>query len=177
MESLHSLGALTLCATHYHELTAISKELEGVENYSFLVEEEGEEIVFLRKLIEGEANKSYGVQVARLAGLPDAVVRRAAEMMIELEDHSVLHHMPVPPQKEHVMGVVPEKKWQEDSAQEIQSTYSPQKQVDEFQQLSLFAEEPAYLEELRQLKINAMTPLDALNYLDQLIKKVQSSGN
>ena len=177
VESLHSLGALTLCATHYHELTALSKELDGVENYSFLVEEEGEEIVFLRKLIEGEANKSYGVQVARLAGLPDAVVRRAAEMMIELEDHSVLHHMPAPPQQEHVMGVEPEKKSQEDSAQEIQSTYSPQKQVDEFQQLSLFAEEPAYLEELRQLKINAMTPLDALNYLDQLIKKVQSSGN
>ena len=75
------------------------------------------------------------------------------------------------------MGVEPEKKSQEDSTQEIQSTYSPQKQVDEFQQLSLFAEEPTYLEELRQLKINAMTPLDALNYLDQLIKKVQSSGN
>ena len=177
VESLHSLGALTLCATHYHELTALSKELEGVENYSFLVEEEGEEIVFLRKLVEGEANKSYGVQVARLAGLPDTVVRRAAEMMIELEDHSVLHHMPAPPQQEHVMGVDAENKLQEDSAQEIQSTYSPQKQVDEFQQLSLFAEEPAYLEELRQLKINAMTPLDALNYLDQLIKKVQSSGN
>ena len=158
-------------------MTALSKELEGVENYSFLVEEEGEEIVFLRKLVEGEANKSYGVQVARLAGLPDAVVRRAAEMMIELEDHSVLHHMPAPPQKEHVMGVEPEKKSQEDSDQEIQSTYSPQKQVDEFQQLSHFAEEPAYLEEKRQLKINEMTPLEALNYLDQLIKKVQSSGN
>ena len=98
-------------------------------------------------------------------------------MMIELEDHSVLHHMPASPQQEHVIKVEPEKKSQEDSAQEIQSTYSPQKQVDEFQQLSLFAEEPAYLEELRQLKINAMTPLDALNYLDQLIKKVQSSGN
>ena len=75
------------------------------------------------------------------------------------------------------MGVEPEKKSQEDSAQEIQSTYSPQKQIDEFQQLSLFAEETSYLEELRQLKINTMTPLDALNYLDQLIKKVQSSGN
>ena len=158
-------------------MTALSKELEGVENYSFLVEEEGEEIVFLRKLIEGEANRSYGVHVARLAGLPDAVVRRAAEMMIELEDHSVLHHIPAPPQKEHVMGVEPEKKSQVDSAQEIQSTYSPQKQVDEFQQLSLFEEEPAFLKELRQLKINAMTPMDALNYLDQLIKKVQSSGN
>ena len=75
------------------------------------------------------------------------------------------------------MGVEPEKKSKEDSAQEIQSTYSPQKQVDGLQQLSLFGEEPAYLKELRQLKINAMTPLDALNYLDQLIKKVQSSGN
>ena len=98
-------------------------------------------------------------------------------MMIELEDHSVLHHMPAPPQQEHIMGKDVENKSLEDSAQEIQSTYSPQKQVDEFKQLSLFAEEPAYLEELRQLKINAMTPLDALNYLDQLIKKVQSSGN
>ena len=75
------------------------------------------------------------------------------------------------------MGVDAENNSQEDSAHEIESTYSPQKQVDEFQQLSLFAEEPAYLEELHQLKINAMTPLDALNYLDKLIKKVQSSGN
>ena len=98
-------------------------------------------------------------------------------MMIELEDHSVLHHMPAPPRQEHVMGGDAENKSQEDSAQEIQSTYSHQKQIDEFQQLSLFAEEPAYLEELRQLKINAMTPLDALKYLDKLIKKVQSSGN
>ena len=98
-------------------------------------------------------------------------------MMIELEDHSVLHHMPAPLQQEHIIGGDPEKKSQEDSDHEIQSTYSPQKQVDEFQQLSLFAEEPAYLKELRKLKINAMTPLDALNYLDKLIKKVQSSGN
>ena len=60
-------------------------------------EEEGEDIVFLRKLIIGEANKSYGVQVARLAGLPDAVVRRAGEIMKELEDHSVLNHIPEPP--------------------------------------------------------------------------------
>ena len=180
VENLHSLGALTLCATHYHELTALSQELEGVENFSFLVEEEGEDIVFLRKLIEGEANKSYGVQVARLAGLPDAVVRRAGEMMIELEDHSVLSHMPAPPETSSGKGGQNHKDLKNDFTDELLErgrSYQRQKPADEFQQLSLFMEEPAYLEELRKLQINDMTPLEALNYLDQLKKIIQSSGN
>ena len=180
VENLHSLCALTLCATHYHELTALSQELEGVENFSFLVEEEGEDIVFLRKLIEGEANKSYGVQVARLAGLPDAVVRRAGEMMIELEDHSVLSHMPAPPETSSGKGGQNHKDLKNDFTDELLErgrSYQRQKPADEFQQLSLFMEEPAYLEELRKLQINDMTPLEALNYLDQLKKKIQPSGN
>ncbi|SVC32490.1 uncharacterized protein METZ01_LOCUS285344, partial [marine metagenome] len=141
VENLHSLGALTLCATHYHELTALSQELEGVENYSFLVEEEGEDIVFLRKLIEGEANKSYGVQVARLAGLPDAVVRRAGEMMIELEDHSVLSHMPAPPETSSGKGGQNHKDLKNDFTDELLErgrSYQRQKPADEFQQPSLF---------------------------------------
>ena len=63
------MNALTLCATHYHELTALAQELKGIENFSVRVEEEGEQIVFLRKIVSGESDKSYGVQVARLAGL------------------------------------------------------------------------------------------------------------
>ena len=77
--------AKTLFATHYHELTQLSETLMGVKNYSVAVRERGEQIVFLRKIIEGAADRSYGIQVGRLAGLPDPVVGRAREILFGLE--------------------------------------------------------------------------------------------
>jgi DNA mismatch repair protein MutS len=79
------IGAKTLFATHYHELTDIEQEIEGVRNYNIAVRKRGADIVFLRKIVPGAADDSYGVEVARLAGLPDKVVSRARELLRALE--------------------------------------------------------------------------------------------
>ena len=78
------IGAKTLFATHYHELTELEGKLSGVNNYCIAVKEKGDDIVFLRKIIKGGADKSYGIQVAKLAGLPDSVIERAKEIVNEL---------------------------------------------------------------------------------------------
>lgn len=80
-----SLGSRTLFATHYHELTELAATKEGVRNFNVAVREWGEKIIFLRKIIEGGANRSYGIQVARLAGVPDEVIARAGEILVNLE--------------------------------------------------------------------------------------------
>ena len=166
VEHIQKLSALTLCATHYHELTAIVQEFDSVENFSIRVEEEGEKIVFLRKIVSGEADKSYGVQVARLAGLPKSVVKRALEVMEQLETTSMVHHLPVlideTQQKQKISAEVSEN-----------SGCSWGNSVNEVLQLSLFPEESLYLDELRQLNLNDMTPLQALNYLHELTDKLR----
>ena len=166
VEYIQKLNALTLCATHYHELTAIAQELDSVKNFSIRVEEEGEKIVFLRKIVSGEADKSYGVQVARLAGLPKSVVNRALEVMEQLEETSMVHHLPV------LIDKTQHK--QKNSAQVSEySKSSWVNSVNEDQQLSLFPEESLYLDELRKLNLNDITPLQALNYLHELTDKLR----
>ena len=166
VENLQKLGALTLCATHYHELTALAQELDSVENFSVRVEEEGEKIVFLRKIVSGEADKSYGVQVARLAGLPRSVVKRALEVMEQLEETSMVHHLPVQidevKQKQEMFAEVSEK-----------SGITCNDTGNVGPQLSLFPEESLYLDELRKLNLNDMTPLQALNYLHELMDRLR----
>ena len=83
------LGAKTLFATHYHELTELEGTLDGVNNYCIAVKEKGDDIVFLRKIIKGGADKSYGIQVAKLAGVPDVVIERAKELVTELSDADI----------------------------------------------------------------------------------------
>ncbi len=82
----HKIGARTLFATHYHELTVLAKQLEGVENLNVAVAKEGKQIVFLRKIIPGGTDQSYGIEVARLAGIPEEVLSRASEVLLELEE-------------------------------------------------------------------------------------------
>jgi DNA mismatch repair protein MutS len=85
-EHLHDhVGARALFATHYHELTGLANHLPGARNYTLAVKEQGNQVIFLRRVVPGGADRSYGVQVARLAGLPPGVVERAAEMMARLE--------------------------------------------------------------------------------------------
>lgn len=87
-EYIHDrIGARTIFATHYHELTELAERLDGIANYSVAVKEEGESIVFIRSLIQGGADRSYGVEVARLAGLPPEVTRRARSILADLERH------------------------------------------------------------------------------------------
>ena len=83
------LGAKTLFATHYHELTELEGTLDGVNNYCIAVKENGDDIVFLRKIIKGGADKSYGIQVAKLAGVPDTVIERAKELVADLSDADI----------------------------------------------------------------------------------------
>ena len=164
VEHLHQLGALTLCATHYHELTALAKELNSVENFSVSIHEESEQLVFMRKVVPGEADRSYGVQVAKLAGLPRSVVERARAVMTELEASSVAHRVPElaaalaktessPLVSEAVVrdpGIVP---------------VSPQ--------LSLFPEEHPLLSALRRLDPNQLTPMQALTLLHDFITQAK----
>ncbi len=83
------VGAKTLFATHYHHLTELSESLEGVKNYSMAVQEEGSEVVFLRKVVPGKANKSYGIQVAKLAGVPHEVITRAEQVLSRIEEENM----------------------------------------------------------------------------------------
>ncbi len=83
------LGAKTLFATHYHELTELEGKIENVNNYCIAVKEKGDDIVFLRKIVKGGADKSYGIQVAKLAGVPDLVINRAKEIVEELSDEDI----------------------------------------------------------------------------------------
>ena len=144
-EYIHSkIGARTLFATHYHELTELALTLQGVTNYNIAVKEWNDQIIFLRKIVEGGADKSYGIQVARLAGLPPGVIERAREVLDNLEKNEL---------NEAGKPVIA----------------SSEKENLSSAQLDLFGSRghPA-LEELRKLDLQRMTPLDALVKLSEL---------
>ncbi len=150
------IGAKTLFATHYHELTALATLLAGIKNYNIAVKEWNDQVIFLRKIIEGGADQSYGIQVARLAGLPLPVIERAKEILADLEQdrHGEAEHHFSPPHSSK-RGRSPSKK---------STTLSSQ--------LSLFGERPhPVVLKLKDLDISNMTPLDALNLLDTLKKE------
>lgn len=161
VEHLHHLGALTLCATHYHEMTAISQQLERVQNFNVLIKEEADQIIFMRKIIRGEADKSYGVHVAKLAGLPESVIQRAIAVMAELESASLENHLP---QSTSAPSSPPPQETKESS-----SAYSTASNV----QLNFFADASPYLQELKELNLNNMTPLQSLTYLHDLINRLK----
>ena len=154
------LGAKTLFATHYHELTELEGKMDNVNNYCIAVKEKGDDIVFLRKIIKGGADKSYGIQVARLAGVPELVIDRAGEIVKQLSDNDIT-----------------------DKVQQIainNSTQDKKKPVryDEvdLEQISLFdtVKDEDVLEELKEIDITTLTPLDALNTLYRLQNKLKN---
>ena len=150
------LGAKTLFATHYHELTELEGKIDNVSNYCVAVKEKGDDIVFLRKIIKGGADKSYGIQVAKLAGLPDIVIDRAKELLDQLTDSDITE------------------KIQNIETKSGQSTGKAKKvrHYDEVDlgQMSLFetVSDEDVLKELRDIDISNLTPLDALNTLYRL---------
>ena len=146
------LGAKALFATHYHELTELEGRLDGVHNYCIAVKEEGEDIVFLRKIMRGGADKSYGIQVARLAGVPDVVLMRAREIADELSENDV--------------AIRADKISISDSLQKMNK--------EEERQLSLFdfSGPNPVIERIKALDIDNMTPMQALKVLHQLKKEV-----
>ena len=154
------LGAKTLFATHYHELTELEGKIDNVNNYCIAVKEKGDDIVFLRKIVKGGADKSYGIQVAKLAGVPDSVINRAKEIVEELVNADITARV----KEIAVQGENQKKK--------------PQKKLDEVDlaQFSLFdtVKDDDVLKELKELDISHMTQIDAMNKLYQLQNKLKN---
>ena len=144
-----NIGAKTLFATHYHELTELEGKLEGVQNYCIAVKEDGEDIVFLRKIVKGGADKSYGIQVAKLAGVPESVLVRAREIAEELEGGDSLSVIRIPEKQEQAQ--VPEKK-----------ASSGMNQLSIIDTVTTFHSEDI-LFELRDIDLSRVTPMDAMN--------------
>lgn len=140
-------GVKTLFATHYHEMTELSRIKDRVQNFSVAVREWNDNIIFLRKLVKGGANRSYGIQVAKLAGLPDSVIHRAKELLTRVENG------------EHLLGYEPQT--------------DPDQDDDGRMQLHLFPKpEERILQSLREMDPNTMTPMDALHLLCALKEKL-----
>ena len=154
------LGAKTLFATHYHELTELEGLMNGVTNYCIAVKEQGDDIVFLRKIVKGGADKSYGIQVAKLAGVPDSVINRAKELVEQLVDSDLTART-----REIAEGIAP-------------AGHKPVPKPDdvEMSQLTLFdtVREDDIIEELKNLELGNMTPIDALNTLYRMQMKLKN---
>ena len=155
------LGAKTLFATHYHELTELEGKLHNVNNYCIAVKEKGDDIVFLRKIVKGGADKSYGIQVAKLAGVPESIIARAKEIVEELSANDIT---------EIAKNLTVKKP----SAK--QAKKATRMDTVDLEQISLFdtVKDDVIIEELRSIDISAMTPLDALNKLNELQNKVKN---
>lgn len=137
------IGAKTLFATHYHELTELEGAVDGVQNYCITVKETADDLIFLRKIVPGGADRSYGIQVARLAGVPSEVLKRARTILDELAEADITKH-----------------------AERVREGGAP---FAEEAQMVLFDAKPhPVVEKLRAIDINKMTPMDALNLLAEL---------
>ena len=154
VEYLHDLngkGVKTLFATHYHELTELAQSKARVKNFNIAVKEWNEEIIFLRKLVKGGTNRSYGIQVARLAGIPITVIKRAQKILRRIESE----------------GHLKEKSRGDEAQKKVEKAH---------QQLRLFSEPDRHIiGTLQKLDISRMTPIEALNCLHELQKESRKS--
>jgi len=142
LHDLHETGVKTLFATHYHELTDLARQKRRVKNYNIAVKEWNDEIIFLRKLVEGATNRSYGIQVARLAGIPGEVINRSKKILYRIENK--------------------EKDLTDALSNNEAGKNGPQ-------QMGLFGKKDHFfVEKLSKLDISKITPLEALNYLNEL---------
>lgn len=153
------LGAKTLFATHYHELTELEGKLDSVNNYCIAVKEKGDDIVFLRKIVKGGADKSYGIQVAKLAGVPDSVIQRAKEIVEELVEADIATRI-------------------RDISVQTSTPAKKTKKYDEVDlaQMSLFdtVKDDDVIEELKNIDVAHLTPMDALNTIYRLQNKLKN---
>ena len=157
------LGAKTLFATHYHELTELEGKMSNVNNYCIAVKECGDDIVFLRKIIKGGADKSYGIQVAKLAGVPDMVIGRAKEIVEQLTDNDIIEKIQtIAVDVKSEKGILPRKQ--------------PKLDEVDLAQISLFdsVTDEDVVKELTEIELNTLTPIDALNVLYRLQNKLKN---
>jgi DNA mismatch repair protein MutS len=159
VEYIHNkgrVGVRSLFATHYHQLTEVAASLKRVKNYHIAVKEDGEDLVFLRKIVPGATDRSYGIHVARIAGVPHAVTSRAKEILEDIEDECML------------------------SEEDRKGSKKKQRSSSKYTQVILFDQDASYgestpdpvLEELKKLDINSMTPIEALNKLNEIKGKL-----
>ncbi len=146
-----NLGCRTLFATHYHELTELEGKLTGIKNYCITVKEKGEDVIFLRKIIRGGADGSYGIQVARLAGVPQPVIDRAKEILNELDAADINKNGKARRVKKQVEG-----------------------QLDFFEAAAKASAHNEILEDIKKIDISRLTPIDAMNILYELQRKMNS---
>ena len=173
------LGAKTLFATHYHELTELEGKLDSVDNYCVAVKEQGEDIIFLRKIIKGGADKSYGIQVAKLAGVPENVLRRAREIVDELsnndiaeraKDIAVEYEIP-----DYEYGIEQQTK----KPRKIRKKTESEIESEKMGQISLFdgyqpnVKTDDIIYELHDLDLSTTTPIDAMNILYKMQTKLR----
>lgn len=155
------LGAKTLFATHYHELTELEGKMNNVNNYCIAVKEKGDDIVFLRKIIKGGADRSYGIQVAKLAGVPDMVIDRAKEIAEQLSDNDIT---------QKVQSIAVDTKGGERK--------KPKQSYDDIAmgQMSLFdtVKDEDIIKELKEIDISNLTPMEAMNTLYKLQNKLNN---
>ena len=157
------LGAKTLFATHYHELTELEGKMSNVNNYCIAVKECGDDIVFLRKIVKGGADRSYGIQVAKLAGVPDMVIDRAKEIAEQLSDNDIT---------EKVQSIAMDTKGEKKSG----GQKLPKMDELDMAQMSLFetVTDEDVIKELMEVEITTLTPLDAMNTLYRLQNKLRN---
>lgn len=159
VEYIHNkgrVGVRSLFATHYHQLTEVAASLKRVKNYHIAVKEDGDDLVFLRKIVPGATDRSYGIHVARIAGVPHAVTSRAKEILEDIEDECML------------------------SEEDRKGSKKKQRSSSKYTQVILFDQDASYgestpdpvVEELKKLDINSMTPIEALNKLNELKGKL-----
>ncbi len=155
------LGAKTLFATHYHELTELEGKMSNVNNYCIAVKERGDDIVFLRKIVKGGADRSYGIQVAKLAGVPDMVIDRAREIVEQLTDNDII---------EKIQSI------KVDVKNEGKPRKVPKQDEVDLAQISLFdtVTDEDVLKELMEVEVNTLAPIDALNTLYRLQNKLKN---
>ena len=155
------LGAKTLFATHYHELTELEGKMSNVNNYCIAVKEVGDDIVFLRKIIKGGADRSYGIQVAKLAGVPDMVIDRAKEIVEQLTDNDIT---------EKIQSITVDVK------DDVKAAKQPKLDEVDLAQMSLFdtVTDEDVIKELMEIEVNTLAPIDALNVLYRLQNKLKN---
>ncbi len=153
------IKAKTLFATHYHELSELEGKMDCIKNFRILIKESGDKITFLRKIAEGSVDKSYGIQVANLAGLPQEVINRAKEIISQLEENDINRPFTSNKKKELIRD-----KFQLSMFAGLENTETDNKYKD-------FVEE-----NINNIDVNSLTPMDAMNLLNELIKKSKTIG-
>ena len=163
------IGAKTLFATHYHELTELEGKIEGIKNYKIYVKEKGKDIIFLRKIKRGGADKSYGIEVARLAGVPHEVIDRAKDILVRLEKRDI-NKSEFTEESAITISQNPNIKTSKTNQRKNNDTSTKESSI----QLDIFSiKQNQIIEKIRNIDIMTVTPLDAMNLLYELIKKTK----